>query len=183
MVPGSAKRFRWPQPGDPDVYRLRTEIQEGAPGLFLLYLTTGVGVLVEAYYPDEWKPSQVGHIEKYTRSEIANGRLGAMGIRFFIFNGFDSGEYGVPVPLEEGSNGTTIKMKRGNVFAEVRRNNRNARSELKRAYDRYAWELEEGDLQTAAERGAEDRLDDAFQNAVRETEKQMGKKRGSLISL
>jgi len=178
LLPGTQKRLRWPTRDNPDVFRVRQGVQESARGLFLLSMQSGIQVLAEGYYPEDWQASQSRNIDRFTLNELQQGRLGIMGIRFFIFNGLDSAVYGIPANIEDGG---PIKMKIGDVLLEVKRNNRQARSLLRRTYDVASWKLEEATDRESEEESILARIADASHDAMNQTEKAMGKKRGSIF--
>lgn len=116
-------RYSWLPGDDPDVQRVRNEIQEEGHGLFVVALgDTGVKALIEAYYPEDIRPAYYKlHLDRHRKHDHDMGRLVAVREIFQWLGEMH------PLMLEE-----------------IRRNNRNARSELRRAYnpDQYVRDME-----------------------------------------
>lgn len=112
LVPGSSSaRFVWPAPGDSDVERIRSDVQEGGPGLYVFYMPDGTRkALVEAYYPEGIRDAFFEQeLDPYRRADCRLGRLVAVNVIRIL----DS-------PVDQ------------RTIQEIRRNNRAARRELKR---------------------------------------------------
>lgn len=118
LIPGSRFRFEWPDYDDPDVYRIRTEVQEGAPGLYVLRSPDrNMKAIVEAYYPEGIRHSfYENELDPYRRADYQDGNLVVVHVWRVITREIDN-----------------------RILDEIRRNNRSARSDLKRsasAHDR-----------------------------------------------
>jgi len=159
-IPGKAARFELPDRGDPDLALVRGGVQEGAPGLYVMYLPFTVGgakvkCLVEAYYPEDLRPDTWNEVDPRQRTDWVDGRLVAL--------------HTIDIAGTFKVGGSTM----GSVYAfmnlnevmieELRRNNRNARTELKRKSSTHARELE---LRNAIEANEEKIIDNcAFVDA------------------
>jgi hypothetical protein len=119
-------RYSWLPGDDPDVQRLRCEVQEEGRGLFVLAAgDTGVKVLVEAYYPEDIRPEYYHtSLDRYRKHEHDMGRLVAINEIFSWVGEMH------PLHMEE-----------------IRRNNRNARKDLKREHNPDAYEREARDIE------------------------------------
>lgn len=127
LIPGTLVRFRWPSDSH-DTEVIRSRVQERGRGLFVLEAPrtmagTPVRVLAECYYGDEIHPSYWKQLDPFRTEDARMGRLvcittlplrgtQSIGTGFGSFNGY-------------------IRLIPGMV-REIRRNNRNARSHLKR---------------------------------------------------
>lgn len=175
LIPGTTARFRWPEAGDPDVARIRERVQERGRSLFVLRLPMGpLKVLAEAYYPDELRPAMWEQLDPARRSDWQNGRLVVLAT--------------IPV---QGS--LRIGQGKGGVYAihhvtdpmldEIRRNNRNARQDLKRHSSASARKLALEDAVASQEKAVYDEWSDLYEAAYRESlEYALGKPRVSMYS-
>jgi hypothetical protein len=118
LVPGTLTRFRWPDPYDDDVRRIREEVQEEGRGLYVLVSPWNdrVKVLVEAYYPVDIRERYFPWLEP---AQKVDARMGRLVVLFNDLTGDDE-------PL----------CWRGDldprVIVNFRRGNRNARAKFKR---------------------------------------------------
>jgi len=128
-IPGLAARFEWADPDDPDIATLRAEAQDGGPHLFILYTpvtlhASRVKVLAEAYYPADMQAATWEMLDPRQHADWQDGRLIVISTvplkGTFRTNGNRPGSVNAFFRL------TTDMME------ELRRNNRNARRELKR---------------------------------------------------
>lgn len=126
FVPGTVIRFEWPDAGDPCVKMVRERVQEGAPGLFVLRIPgTPFKTLAECYYPDQMKPGTWSTMDPFRRADWQDGRLICI-TTVPVRGSFNIGG---------GRKGSVhaIREVTDQMVTELRRNNRNARSELKRS--------------------------------------------------
>lgn len=82
LVPGVWVRFRWPEPYDDDVRRVREDLQEEGRGLFVLRapFLDSVRCLVEAYYPEDIRQAYFEReLDPLRRMDCRMGRLVVVG--------------------------------------------------------------------------------------------------------
>jgi hypothetical protein len=117
-------RWRWPLPGDPRVAKMRRRVQDGGRGLYMLrppprLEPAGGGdtyCLVEGYYPDELGSAYWRQVDPWRREEWRMGRMVVL----------NTGWYKAPTVFN--ARDTDFDL----LLDEVRRNNRNARRDLRR---------------------------------------------------
>lgn len=129
LIPGTLLRFRWPS--DPhDTEAVRSRVQERGRGLFVLEAPmpaggTPVKVLAECYYPDELRVHYRREgLDPFREADARMGRLvcvNTLPLRGTTRIGKGHGSFHGYTRLTEG------------MVLELRRNNRNARAELKRS--------------------------------------------------
>lgn len=148
LVPGSRARFRWPEKGDRDVERIRSDVQSGAPGLFVLGMPDGQRkAIVEAYYPEGIRSAfYESELDPMRREDHQNGRLVAVNV-LRVFEG----------DLDQ------------RLIAEIRRNNREARSDLARTSSAHSRRLAIEDEHEAEFAREADEYGDAYAHAAMET--------------
>lgn len=114
LIPGTLTRFRWPRRWDSEVRMIRERVQGDGRGLFMLRAPyPGEKLLVEAYYPEHMREGYVRqHLDPLRRYEVGMGNL-------VVVKVLD----GIKPP------GEPLDMRH---IREIRRNNRNARRDLKR---------------------------------------------------
>ena len=141
-------RYSWPAGDDPDVVRIRTEIAEGGKGLWVMRLgETGMKSLVEGYYPEDIRSLYYErHLNRFQKADMNMGRLVVVGE---ITNWF--GE----LPPQ--------------AILMIRRNHRNARRELKRAYNMEAHKKALLDAHDAEDEKAMKEWQDFYTDAVIQT--------------
>ena len=153
LMPWTPMRFEWPEAGDSEVRRLRTEMPEEAKGLFLLVPPYGHGkVLVEAYYPDEIEDHYARDwLDRWRTADLAHGRLVAIKVHDDI------------KPSDEPLNQEHIR--------ELCRNGRNLRGDLKRTARASYREDELDEINDTEESVVYDRFVEFWAEKVRETRK------------
>jgi hypothetical protein len=106
-IPWSLKRFDWPDRYDADVERIRNGVQNEGLGLFVLRTPDNRKAIVEAYYPELIKPRfYETMLDPARQDDLHNGVLVVVDI-WRILDG----------PID------------GKIIDEIRRNNRNFRSD------------------------------------------------------
>lgn len=137
-VPGLEARFQWPDRDDPDLALVRSGVQEGAKGLYVLYLPITIGgspvkVLAEAYYPDEMRDATWTMLDPRQRADWQDGRLVVIATvplsGTFVFGDGKQGSVYAFMQLDE------------RAVEELRRNNRDSRQDLKRQVSGHALKL------------------------------------------
>ena len=130
-IPGKASRLEWAEPGDPDQLLVRQGVQENGAHLFVMYLPVRVGgstvkTLVECYWPDEMRAGSFNQLDPRQREDFKQGRIVV----------WSSVELEGTIRLGGSQVGSiNVFWSLSNpMIEEVRRNNRNARSELRRSY-------------------------------------------------
>lgn len=167
-IPGRAARFQMPRKGDPDVERLRDGVQEGAAHLYVLYLPTMAGgsnvkVIAEAYHPDQLQPGTWFMVDPRQRADWQDGKLVVIGTKAvdgtFKVGGKHPGSVHAFFNLTEA------------MLAELRRNNRNARRDLKRKASAAYLEQEIRNAQEEADHkvAMESDFADAYVDAYKDT--------------
>jgi len=152
MWPGMPHvRFTLAERGDPDLVRIRQEIQEEGKGLFVAYAgDTGAKALIEAYYPEDLRPAYIAtHLNDTMKYEVGMGRLTVINANLFNWIG--------------EIDPRTLK--------EIQRNNRNARRELRRSHSQVDHNLDFARDLAAKEKKAYDRFEDFYTNAMIDTHK------------
>ena len=127
LIPGSLHRFRWPRDSH-DTEVIRREIQDRGRGLFVLehartVAGTPLKVLAEAYYGDEIRPGYFQNLDSARQEDARMGRLvivAVLPLRGTFRVGKGLGSFPAYLWLT------------GDMIEEIRRNNRSARSDLKR---------------------------------------------------
>jgi len=143
-------RFTLVDRSDPDLIRLRQDVQEEGRGLFVARAGgTGVKCLLEAYYPEDIRPAYADkQLDRYRLAEFKMGRLVVIARHFNWFGEID------PVMLDQ-----------------MRRNNRNARKDLRRSHSPTDHRLAlERDL-AEKEKAAYDAFEDFYTHAMIDTHK------------
>jgi len=166
LVPGSAIRFKWPQPFDSDVEKVRTGVQERGRGLFVLRAPFGEAkCLVEAYYPHEITANYAESVLDPLRfADMRQGRLIVVG----------NPRFRETMKVGEGVGSFRVLGPKGvtpTLLEEVRRNNRNARSHLKRNANPMYAKQELNDIIHQREQEAFDRWEDFYADAWKQTVK------------
>lgn len=119
--------YRWPVENEPDVALLRSYMQEQGRGLYVLRMPTGdAKVLVQAFYPDEISSLFAGSELYGTQlADYKDGRL-VVTDELALWRG----------PLDPYRELKKLTGRGGTVrLVEFKRNNRNARLDLKRQSD------------------------------------------------
>jgi hypothetical protein len=148
LVPGHSVRYVWPE-GDGELALIRSEVQEGGKGLFVVHspYDRRVKVLIEAYYPEDIRPEYYeGQLDPMRKAEYGDGRLVCIA---------EVGRWVGEIPRH--------------VVETLKRNNRNARSELKRKASAYDRRLEMDRLQKDEEEVIHAEYEEAVRNAEIET--------------
>ena len=157
LWPGKSDlRYTLVEGGDPDLRRVRENVQEGGVGLFVVHLGgSGVKALIEAYYPDNIREAYFEKsLDKYRKSESRQGRLIAISQISFWHGELDM-----------------------RIINMVQRNNRNARRDLRRSHSATDHRIALDNDLAAKEQEAYDNFEDFYTNAMVETHKfGMGKK-------
>lgn len=139
-------------PGDdPDVQRIRREIQNEGKGLFVVYAKdTGLKALIEAYYPEDVRPHYFKDwLDPYRKYEHRLGRLVCINHQVIGW----AGEL------------------HGLLIEEIQRNNRNARRDLRRSHSKVGHRIALENKLAEEERIAYDRFEQFYTNAVIDTHK------------
>lgn len=149
LVPGTRDlRYQWLPGDDPDVQRIRSQVAEGGRGLFVVGMGgTGFKALIEAYYPEDIRSEYYKKsLDRIRKVEYNMGRLVVIQ---------EIAQYvGELHPLQ---------------IISLRRNHRNARKELKRAFDAQAFKKELADSHEKDEEPALKEWTDFYTNAVIDT--------------
>lgn len=153
LVPGSLTRFRWPEPGDPEVRMIRERVQESGKGLYILRAPyPDAKVLVEAHYPNGMRPHYIdNHLDPYRKEDVQMGRL-------VVVRVFDD----IKPPDQP------LDMRH---IREIRRNNRNARGDLRRQSSGHARRLALEDRRRKEEQPVFDRWNSFVKQAKADTRK------------
>ena len=152
-IPGIEQRFRWVGESHPDQVMVRERVQDGGKNLYVLRLPPTVAgsevkVLAVGFYPDELQSASWTLCDPRQREDWTLGRM--VVLKTLGLNGFFSANYGRDMSGFNPGDDTLPEKKwwfeggsRGSVdcymgplddasIAEVVRNNRNARADLKR---------------------------------------------------
>lgn len=166
FIPGTRTRFRSPGPRVRELERMmRERVQEGAPGLYLFEVParelagTPMFSLVEAYHPEGIRNPERS-LDPYRLSDYQAGNLvavGTVGLQSSMRFGSGLGSVYVLTTLTDRD------------FEELRRNNRNARAELKRRSSAHARAKELRGRVDAEEAETYREFEDEYANAVKET--------------
>jgi hypothetical protein len=149
-------RFRWPEYGDENVAQIRTKMQESGRGLFVLRTPQGDNALVEAYYPVDIQQGYAGRwLDERQLADFADGKL--------VVVGDDLGPARRPLRWS----GRLSER----LITELRRNNRNTRSDLKRQVNATYTKLELEDRMAEDEAAAFSRFADFYEQAMSDTVK------------
>jgi hypothetical protein len=148
LVPGTIRRFRWPEEYDDDVALIRDNVQEGGGGMYILRLPEDMGkCVVEAHYPEDIRSDYAAFmLDPYRRHDMGLGNLVVVHLLFTL--------------------GRTITW---NHIDEIRRNNRAANKDLKRVSAGGYRKLELADDHEAADEQTITRFVDWYEEAVRDT--------------
>lgn len=144
---GRHARYRWPL-DDSEQRLIEAEIQEGGKGLWVLLspVQDNVKVLVEAYYPEDIRADYFkNQLDPMRRVDYQDGHLVTVA---------EVAQWVGPLPKE--------------LIYQIRKNNRNARKELRRKSTAYDRELEMKRLQEEQEKPIFDAYEDQYQYAARE---------------
>lgn len=157
LIPGTLLRFRWPSdPSDTEV--IRSTVQESGRGLFVLEAPmpaggTTVKVLAEAYYPEDVRASYFENMDPFRKADSSMGRLivvSTLDLKGTIQVGSGVGSFFGYIDLTSP------------MLDEIRRNNRNANSRLKRNASREYWMQERENLREAEEAKVFDEWAEAY---------------------
>lgn len=151
LVPGSLTRFRWPDEWDEEVRMIRERVQERGRGLYLLKAPyPDAKVLVEAHYPLGMRDTYIEHhLDPFRKEDVRLGRL-------VVIRVFDD----IKPPDQK------LNM---NHIREIRRNNRNARGNLKRQSSGKHRKLEMEDRRRQEEKPVFDRWNNFIQQVKVDT--------------
>ena len=143
-------RFTLADRRDPDLIRIRENVQEEGTGLFVAHLGgSGVKALLEAYYPEGIRNRYYEkQLDRYRKVEVNMGRLVVVG----------------QVTMWEGELD-------GRILGMVQRNNRNARRDLRRSHSAVDHRIALEDDLAAKEKAAYDRFTDFYTHAALDTHK------------
>lgn len=140
IVPGRTHRYAaLLDRRDPDVRRLRDEVQEEGKGLYILRMDENVKSLVEAYYPDEISAA-------YAKRWLSPPQLHDMGMGRLVVIA-ELGSYTGEIP--------------DRIILNLRKNNRDARRDRKRKLSALDIEQQKRDLKRHTEEKEMQRLEDS----------------------
>ena len=150
LVPGTIRRFSWPEPYDPDVVMIRNNVQEEGKGLFVLPLPIGEGkCVVEAYYPEDIRGDYaLTGLDPYRRHDMGAGHLVVIHILW-----------------------TLARELTWPQIAEIRRNNRSLNRDLKRMATASYQKLALTDDHDARDAKVLNNFSDWYEEAMRDTVK------------
>ncbi len=150
LVPGTIRRFSWPEPYDSDVVMIRNNVQEEGRGLFVLPMPFGDGkCVVEAYYAEDIRSDYAANgLDAYRRHDMGSGHLVVIHILW-----------------------TLARELTWNHIAEIRRNNRSLNRDLKRMAPASYQRLALTDDHDAHEAGIIAHFADWYEEATRDTVK------------
>ena len=176
-IPGKASRLEWAAPGDPDQLLVRQGVQENGAHLFVMYLPVSAGgtrvkTLVECYWPDEMRAGSFNQLDPRQKQDFQDGGpvvWSSLELEGTVrLGGSQPGSVNVFFALCEP------------MIEEIRRNNRNARSELRRSHSATDLKIEIENALEAKEDALMSEWTDMYVDAYEETAKfALGKPRVS----